>query len=113
MKSVLSIGNISASPGEKAKGWVTIAELPGSKLEIPVAIANGKDDGPILFLNSGIHGSEYNPIEANIRLQKSFNPSNIKGAVISSIITNVPAFNSRTQYLNPIDGKNVNRLYPG
>ena len=113
MKSSLQIGDLVARSGEKVQGWLDVAELPGSTLKIPVSLSNGYDNGPILFVNSGIHGSEYNPIEANIRLQQWIDVSKLKGAVLSSLITNLPAFNSRVQYVNPLDGKNVNRCLPG
>lgn len=113
MKNPVNIHNIEAKSGEKAKGWLPIAESPTSLIQIPVLITNGVEDGPVLFLNSGTHACEYSSIEANIRLQKLFDPREISGAIISSPITNIASFNNRTQYVNPIDGKNINTLFPG
>lgn len=82
-------------------------------MDVPVMIANGAHDGPCLLLISGIHGAEYNPIESNIRLQGMLKTENLHGAVISCVVTNIGAFNTRTTFVNPIDGKDVGSRFPG
>jgi len=113
LKSAFSISNITAEPGQKAKGWLHAADLPGSSINLPVMITNGVHDGPCLLLVSGIHGAEYNPIESNIRFQKSLKAEELHGAVISCIVTNIGAFNTRTTFINPIDGKDISSSFPG
>src|SRR5579862_3781046 len=113
MEDSLEIGDVRANPGQRARGWLTVADLPGSKVQIPFSILNGAEDGPVVFLNSGSHGAEYCSIQANIEIQRTFDPSKLKGAIISSLITNIPSFNTRTPFLDPIDFKNVNRCFPG
>ncbi len=40
-------------------------------------------------------------------------PSNLKGALIMCPVLNTPGFQQGVPYLNPLDGKNMNRIYPG
>ncbi|MGM0683024.1 MAG: succinylglutamate desuccinylase/aspartoacylase family protein [Halobacteriota archaeon] len=55
----MSLGTASAEPGEVARGWLDVAELPtGTAERLPVVVANGPEDGPTLWLTGGVHGDE-------------------------------------------------------
>jgi predicted deacylase len=55
----VSLGRASAGPGEVARGWFDVAELPtGTAERLPVVVANGPEDGPTLWLTGGVHGDE-------------------------------------------------------
>ncbi|OYR45607.1 succinylglutamate desuccinylase/aspartoacylase family protein [Halorubrum sp. Eb13] len=55
----VSLGTASAAPGEVARGWFEVAELPtGAAERLPVVVANGSGDGPVLWLTGGVHGDE-------------------------------------------------------
>ena len=55
----VSLGTASAAPGEVARGWFEVAELPTGAVErLPVVVANGSRDGPVLWLTGGVHGDE-------------------------------------------------------
>jgi|AntRauTorcE11898_2_1112593.scaffolds.fasta_scaffold00498_6 predicted deacylase len=55
----VSLGTASADPGEVARGWFDVAELPtGAAERLPVILANGPEDGPTLWLTGGVHGDE-------------------------------------------------------
>lgn len=55
----VELGTASAAPGEVARGWFDIADLPtGAPERLPVVIANGPADGPTLWLTGGVHGDE-------------------------------------------------------
>ncbi|MDZ5812731.1 succinylglutamate desuccinylase/aspartoacylase family protein [Halorubrum sp. AD140] len=54
-----ALGTASAEPGEVARGWFEVAELPtGAAERLPVVVANGSEDGPVLWLTGGVHGDE-------------------------------------------------------
>ena len=54
-----TLGTASAAPGEVARGWFDVAELPtGAGERLPVVVANGPEDGPTLWLTGGVHGDE-------------------------------------------------------
>ena len=116
---MLSIGNLTASPGQKISGNVPIQPAvaknnsSSNSLCIPITTVNGAEDGPTLVILSGIHGSEYVPIRATQRLAKETDPSTLKGGLILVHIANLPAYLGRTIYTSPKDGKNLNRVFPG
>lgn len=79
----------------------------------PYTIVRGATDGPRVALISGVHPAEYPAIEGNIRVTRSLDPATLRGAVISLPLIDVPAFLPRTPFVNPFDGKNPNRFFPG
>lgn len=84
-----------------------------SGTEIPVTTIRGARPGPVLALMAGNHGYEYTPILALQRLRSSIKPAALSGNVILVHAANVPSFTGRTIYFSPVDGKNLNRVYPG
>lgn len=80
---------------------------------IPVTIIHGAKAGPVLAITAGIHGYEYPPIMAAQQLPKLLPPADLSGTLILVQVANVPAFLKRSIYYNPVDGKNLNRSFPG
>jgi hypothetical protein len=77
--------------------------------QIPITVYKGSKPGPVLALTAGIHGYEYPPILALQRLQVN----KLAGTVIVVHVANMPSFLGRTVYFSPLDGKNLNRVFPG
>jgi predicted deacylase len=103
----------SIKPGEKKSIMLPIKAISGDSTFIPITIVHGTQTGPVLGLIAGIHGYEYPPIMALQKLRPSLNGNDLKGTVIMVHIANVKAFFGRSVFYNPVDGKNVNRLFPG
>jgi len=80
---------------------------------IPVTTIRGARPGPTLALIAGNHGYEYPPILALQRLRARIVPEQLAGTTILVHVANMPSFLGRTVYFSPIDGKNLNRAYPG
>ena len=80
---------------------------------IPVTVFHGAKKGPVLGITAGVHGLEYAPIMAAQRLPMHLDPAQMSGTVILVHIANVPAFLHRSLRVNPVDGKNLNRVFPG
>jgi len=53
------------------------------------------------------------PIVALQRVRASLDPATLKGTVLIVHVANMPSFLKRTIYYSPVDGKNLNRVYPG
>ncbi len=79
----------------------------------PVTTITGAQPGPVLFVGGGVHGGEYPPIEAVIRLGQILDPSTLSGTVILMPVLNLPAFWSRSMFVCPVDNVNPNRVFPG
>lgn len=108
----LVVRSLSAAPGEKISGNVAI-KTASAETKIPLTIVHGTQPGPTLLVIAGVHGSEYSPIIATQRLGPQLNPQKISGTVILVHIANMPAYLGRTVYISPLDGKNLNRIFPG
>ena len=109
-KNVLSVGQLSAVPGEKVQGYL---EVKGTPVKMPVTLINGCREGKTVLITGGTHGGEYPGVETAIRLASTLTPEEIAGQLIIVHPCNVPAFQAKLQYVGPYDGKNLNREYPG
>ena len=76
-------------------------------------IIKGKQRGKVFTILAGVHGAEYAPIIATQELIKELKPSKLIGSIIIIPITNIGSFYKSTPYVNPIDKKNINRIFPG
>ncbi len=107
---VFHVGNTTAKPSTKAAGFL---EVPDTGVRMPMTIVNGGAPGPGVLITAGVHGGEYPPIEATIRLARDLDPTRVCGQVVVIPIVNPLAFQARQQYVVPQDGKNLNRQFPG
>lgn len=80
---------------------------------IPITVIRGARPGRVLALIAGNHGYEYPPILALQRLRGQIDPAELSGRVVMVHTANMPSFLGRTVYFSPVDGKNLNRVYPG
>ncbi|MCD7819775.1 MAG: M14 family metallopeptidase [Lachnospiraceae bacterium] len=103
-------GGLSAAPGKKIQGFVPLG--PSSET-IPATLINGNQEGKTVLISSGIHGSKYPGILTAMELAKELTPEDIHGQLILLHPVNTAAFYQRLDYINPIVGANLNRLYPG
>ena len=113
-QQAFSVGPVTAQPGTAAAGTIQIAPRPGDGgTAIPITVINGASAGPVLALIAGTHGMEYVPIVALQRMRDRIDPKTLKGTIVMVHVANMPSFLGRTIYYSPIDGKNLNRVYPG
>jgi predicted deacylase len=111
--TTIVIGDASAGPGEKATGRVPVLEGPVGPLHFPVAIIQGREPGPALVLLGGIHGSDYPGIEAATRIIRTTSPADIRGRLIVFPVINTLGFEASEPFAVPLDGQNLNRIFPG
>lgn len=109
----LTIGRVTARPGERASTYLEVPPGRDIGTEVPISILRGAKPGPTLALIAGTHGAEVAPILALQRLRQMINPAELSGTVLLVHIANVPSYIGRTIYYSPVDGKNLNRMYPG
>jgi len=109
----LTIGDVTARAGEKASGYLEIPTKGDAGTRVPISIIRGKQPGPTLALIGGTHGAEVAPILALQRVRAMVDPAQLKGTLLIVHVANLPSFLGRTIYYSPVDGKNLNRVYPG
>lgn len=113
-QSPITIGGVSAPPGTSASGTLQVAARAGDQgTFIPFTIISGSTGGPVLALIAGTHGMEYVPIVALQRMRSAIDPKTLRGTIVMVHVANMPSFLGRTVYYSPIDGKNLNRVFPG
>jgi uncharacterized protein len=82
-------------------------------LEHPCFEARGAHDGPRLTLIAGVHGCEYSSIAAATRFMRSLDVSALSGSILCVPIVSLESFRQRSPFVVPVDGKNLNRSFPG
>lgn len=85
----------------------------GEEIQFPVATVTGDQPGPHVVITAGIHGAEYPGIVSAIRIYQELEPKNVHGKVTVVTISSVKAYESRSMFVCPVDGKNPNRFFPG
>ena len=111
--SSFSVGTASAAPGQKSTGYLEVPAGVDTASNLPVVVVNGTKPGPVLALVAGAHGTEYASIIAVEKLINLLDPSQIAGTVILVPLVNIQSFEQKVLHVNPTDGKNMNRFYPG
>ena len=102
----------SIAKGKGALVNLDIAKLhTRTKIQVPIIIERGKEDGPTLLITGGIHGNEINGIEIVRQLiTRKFNKPE-RGMVICIPVVNIFGFlNQKRQFP---DGRDLNRVFPG
>lgn len=110
MPKSIEIAGITIPQGEKKPGWLPVSGIGALSVKMPFTVINGAEDGPRLAVMAGIHGCEYTGIEASIRVGRHLDPVKIRGSLFIVHVVNIPAFQSRTPYVCPLDGLNLNRI---
>ena len=69
--------------------------------------------GPRVGITAGVHGAEYVSIAALRRVAMELDPAAVSGSIVAVLTANPAAFAARSIYVNPLDGRNLNRTLPG
>jgi len=83
----------------------------GVPVYIPVMVARGKEDGPVVGLTAAVHGNELNGIPVIQRLFRDIDLHQLKGTIIGVPVVNVPSFFRKKRRF--IDGVDLNHIMPG
>ena len=84
----------------------------GTETYIPVGTATG-GAGPVLCVIGGVHGTEYAAHDSVLAFWERLEPQHLNGEVRVVLAADVTAMVSHSAYINPVDGKNLNRVWPG
>ena len=106
--------DISRIPsGEKRTGWLEVASrADGGTWRLPLLYVSGASDGPKLVVTAGVHGNEYEGVEAIPRIYEQVESNALHGTLVMVPVCNMPAYEAGTRN-SPIDGLNLARVFPG
>lgn len=80
-------------------------------VSVPVIVARGRHDGPVLGITAALHGNELNGIPVAHRLMDDLNLPSLHGTLVAVVVANVPGY-LRNQRRFP-DGTDLNHIMPG
>ena len=109
----VTVGTATAHMGQRVTGFIQVPGGVDAATNVPVIVINGAKPGPKLAVVAGSHGTEYASIIALERLGQSVSPAALSGTLIIVPLINLASFAQKVPHLNPVDGKNMNRLFPG
>jgi hypothetical protein len=112
MGSDIKFKDIIVKSGNKKTWLFNVAESAMTMVDVPVTVINGSGTGKTLCITAGVHGTEYVGIEAAIRLSRTVEPETLNGKLVIVSMVNMAGFQNMT-YECPIDGKNIQGLFPG
>src|SRR5438477_10584529 len=96
---------------EGQRPWSGMVE-PEPGVALPCTIIRGGRPGKRLLVTAGVHGAEYSSIEAARRLTR-LSPDEIAGELVVLPVVSIEAFWKHLAFVSPLDGKNLNRVFPG
>ena len=92
---------------------IEISDSNGVVASLPIGVVEGKSPGRSLGVIGGAHGTEYAAHDAVARFWESLDPEKVTGTVRVVLMADTIAFEKKSAYVNPADGKNLNRMWPG
>ncbi|GAB2961169.1 M14 family metallopeptidase [Saccharothrix stipae] len=110
--TTLTVGAVGAGPGTKVRDNV-LADLGTLTVDIPLVLVNGSRPGPRVVITAGVHGGEFTGIDAAHRLANRLDPDQVRGQVLLCLVANPPAVYHGRLGTSPLDGVNINRVFPG
>ena len=90
-----------------------IVPLPDGVLAVPYVEVTGESPGPHLTVIAGVHGAEYTSIAAVREFARALDPAWVHGRITAVPVVNLLSFWERSAFVVPLDGKNLNRNFPG
>ena len=100
------------SPG-KATGIIEHGSIAdGTALQSAVHVLVSAQEGPVLYVQSAIHGDEVNGVEVLRHLVTDLDPNSVRGVLIVVPVANGPGFIQHRRR-NFFDEEDMNRVWPG
>src|SRR5579875_2508503 len=102
------------TPGTKQRWQLTVTDSLAGTVDVPVVTCRGSQPGPVVLAVAGVHGDEFEGMEAIRQVIASLNPERLQGTFLGLLIANPWAFEAQLRESPAIlDGKNLARVFPG
>jgi predicted deacylase len=113
--AAFEIAGLRVSPGTRESGWLQVARAPdGGSFGIPVVVLHGKTNGPVLVVDAGTHGYEFEGTLSLLTLLRATDPTTLRGTIVGIPVLNTSSFEAETRG-NPLERHHydMNRVFPG
>ncbi|KAJ3114365.1 hypothetical protein HDU96_002170 [Phlyctochytrium bullatum] len=98
--------------GKISTAWINMMKQGLSEwLRIPVIIARGVKEGPVVGITAVVHGNELNGVPCIHRVITDIDVHRLTGTVVAVPCVNVPGYLRFSREFS--DGKDLNRVFPG
>ena len=98
--------------GTMNKYWLhLVSDSFANPISIPLLVAKGMYDGPVVGITAAVHGNELNGIPVIQRLFSDIDVSELRGMIIGVPVVNVPSFMRKKRRFP--DGVDLNHIFPG
>ncbi|MFT5355459.1 MAG: putative deacylase [Polyangiales bacterium] len=88
-----------------------VEDALGQPTHIPVMVARGRREGPILGLTAAVHGNELNGIPVIHEVMRQLDLNQLRGTVVAALVVNVPGFRLHQREMD--QGTDLNTAFPG
>jgi len=107
-----SIGKFE--PAVHHRQWLHLDCGSGHAARLPALATRGMEPGRTLIVIAGVHGNEYEGMEAIRRVWEALDPARLNGSVCAVIIGNPFSYTKRSRTTPvEVDGMNLARVFPG
>lgn len=98
--------------GTVARFWMhLVTDGLGLPIYVPIMVARGTENGPVLGLTAAVHGNELNGIPVIQRLFREVNVMELRGTIVGVPVVNVPSLLQQQRRF--VDGVDLNHIMPG
>lgn len=107
---------VDVDPGETTRIRVPIASyVDSSPITVPVQITRGREVGPVLYVQGGMHGDEMTGIEVCRLFLEAVPGLDFRGTVVGVPVANVPSHLTRSRGFENEERRlmDLNRIFPG
>lgn len=100
------------APGKVHRLWLhIITDGMGQPVQVPILVAKGIGQGPVLGLTAAVHGNEINGISVIQRIFRDIDVEQLRGVLVGVPVVNVPAVLMRQRRF--FDETDLNAILPG
>lgn len=98
--------------GKISRYWIhLVTDGMGMPIYVPLLVARGHEEGPVVGLTAAVHGDELNGIPVIQRLFKEIDVHQLRGAIVGVPVVNIPSLHRKKRQF--IDGTDLNHIMPG
>ncbi|MEQ8293766.1 MAG: M14 family metallopeptidase [Roseovarius sp.] len=102
-----------AVPGAFTHSTLQVGTMAsGQPIALPLLVAKGRAEGPVLWLNGAVHGDEINGILAISDFMAGLDCNELAGTVVATPISNPTALDARRKRV-PQDEQDLDQSFPG
>jgi uncharacterized protein len=110
--TAITVAGVAVGAGERRDLAPAASEsYTGDRTTLPLAVVNGREEGPRVFVTAAVHGDELNGIAVCRELLDHLDAATLRGAVVVVPIVNVLGVQFGSRYLP--DRRDLNRSFPG